>query len=404
MKPKYIVIIIVSILSLALVLGVVLKNNDDSGTTDILAGDTNTPPSHIDKVPDGYIGIYTPEDLQNVSKNMNANYILMNDLDLSGFELVPYVGSYTGTFNGNKYTIRNFNSHTPVFPYISDATIKNLFFENATINRLKDYDGITFSGNETVGGIVGQVAFGSGVCVIENCKYSGSIIIPAGSEQDDNNHSKVGGIIGLLRGDDSYVIGCTFDGKIEVVGGYIKDMGGIAGAAFEESSKIQNCFSTGRIMSDNKAGSVGGICGSVYMVNIYDCYSSIDISVNDCNDVGGIIGGSSESDVRFAYYKGNIEYRALYTGLPTGWDEREEDTDREAGAVVGYVDRESTVQYCYFLENTYPAVGNGTPFANVSALSKEDMLKQTSYYGFDFDFTWGMGNKDYPYPILLNNY
>ena len=37
-------------------------------------------------VPDGYIGIYTAEDLYNIRNNLSGKYILMNDIDLSVYE------------------------------------------------------------------------------------------------------------------------------------------------------------------------------------------------------------------------------------------------------------------------------------------------------------------------------
>ncbi len=35
------------------------------------------------KVPDGFIGIYNPEDLHNIRNDLSGHYILMNDIDLS---------------------------------------------------------------------------------------------------------------------------------------------------------------------------------------------------------------------------------------------------------------------------------------------------------------------------------
>ena len=58
------------------------------GTIDAVDdGDTNyrfiEPVKHQKTVPDGYIGIYTPEDLNRMRENLTANYILMNDIDMS---------------------------------------------------------------------------------------------------------------------------------------------------------------------------------------------------------------------------------------------------------------------------------------------------------------------------------
>ena len=64
------------------------------------------------------------------------------------------------------------------------------------------------------------------------------------------------------------------------------------------------------------------------------------------------------------------------------------------------MDSYSTIQYCYYPENEYPAVDDGTPFANVNSLSEAEMQKEESFRGFDFTTTWKMGSGNYPYPVI----
>ena len=76
---------------------------------------------HLTEVPEGYIGIYTPEDLNKIRNNLDKNYILMNDISFSDEDFqengeyyndkqgwIP-IGSesspFTGIFNGNSYSI-----------------------------------------------------------------------------------------------------------------------------------------------------------------------------------------------------------------------------------------------------------------------------------------------------------
>lgn len=74
--------------------------------------------ARLTEVPDGYIGIYTAEDLDNVREDLFANYILMNDIVITeedyavggvfegGFEPIGSERTpYHGTFNGNGYVI-----------------------------------------------------------------------------------------------------------------------------------------------------------------------------------------------------------------------------------------------------------------------------------------------------------
>ena len=39
-----------------------------------------TDSEHITTVPDGYVGIYTKDDLDNIKLNLSGKYILMNDI------------------------------------------------------------------------------------------------------------------------------------------------------------------------------------------------------------------------------------------------------------------------------------------------------------------------------------
>ena len=56
-------------------------------------------------VPSGYTGIYTAQDLANISQNMAGKYILMNDIDLSGIAWKALKDRFTGILEGNGYTL-----------------------------------------------------------------------------------------------------------------------------------------------------------------------------------------------------------------------------------------------------------------------------------------------------------
>lgn len=68
------------------------------------------------------IEIFTADDLDDIRDDLAADYILMADIDLSGFALAP-IGSdadrFTGTFNRNSFTIRNFTDDG--FPGVSSV-------------------------------------------------------------------------------------------------------------------------------------------------------------------------------------------------------------------------------------------------------------------------------------------
>ncbi|RED85123.1 S-layer homology domain-containing protein [Cohnella phaseoli] len=115
------------------------------------------------------------------SYELSDSYELMNDLDLTGLNWDPIGDTgqpFTGTFEGNRYIIRNLNvagSHDDAGLFAaSSGTIQNIGLENASV-----------SGGGRVGGLVGN---NSGT--ISNAYVKGSVV---GDEQ-------VGGLIGFNGG------------------------------------------------------------------------------------------------------------------------------------------------------------------------------------------------------------
>ncbi|MCR5266375.1 MAG: hypothetical protein K6E29_07255, partial [Cyanobacteria bacterium RUI128] len=90
------------------------------------SGNFINPVTTKNTVPAGYIGIYTAEQLASVSA-MN-NYILMNDIDLSGRDWTP-ISALVGTFDGNGHKITGANH--AIFDYLTGyAVVQNLGIES----------------------------------------------------------------------------------------------------------------------------------------------------------------------------------------------------------------------------------------------------------------------------------
>ena len=72
---------------------------------------TSEPLLRKTEVPDGWIGVYTAEDLDNIRNDLTGSYILMEDIDLSGYESWKPIGTETdpfiGALDGNGHVIRN---------------------------------------------------------------------------------------------------------------------------------------------------------------------------------------------------------------------------------------------------------------------------------------------------------
>ena len=99
----------------------------------------------ITTVPDGYIGIYTAEDLDNIRNNLSGKYILMNNIDLSSYDNWNPIGTsetpFTGELDGNGYAVENMTItaeqqealNAGLFGYIKNAIVKNLTIDNGKI-------------------------------------------------------------------------------------------------------------------------------------------------------------------------------------------------------------------------------------------------------------------------------
>ena len=331
-----------------------------------------TDSEHITTVPEGYVGIYTKDDLDNIKLNLSGKYILMNDIVFteedyaeggsfynSGKGWSP-IGTkdypFTGIFDGNTYKIHNLTVNNPnkafqgFFGYIQQATIKNVTLVNVNIVGLSSVGGICGFGeivddaitnckvhgnirgtSEYVGGIIGYVDkpyAGGSLKRISNCINLASV----------SGKSYVGGICGRIE-TKSYISFCINNGNIEATGD-AKTCGGIVGSSGELATRIENSYNTGNIYGTNSGGIIGSSCT---VVNSYSI-------------------GTAE--------KGNI---------------------------AGFKSADSYITYCYYLDS----LEYSTTYTNGIGKSKDQMIKQTTYEGWDFNTVWTMdGREDYPYPEL----
>lgn len=169
--------------------------------------------------------ISTPEDLDKLRNDMTADYVLANDIDMTGRNFVPFgivnntnAGKFTGTFDGKGHTIKGLKydvsdkGEVGLFSQTDNATIKNLIIEGAY-----------FKGNANVGGIVGQMYR----TTITDCAVLNSYI-------EGRDH--VGAIAGEIA-------------QTEVDGNWV-------------GGTITNCFSDARIKT--REYQAGGMLGTIH--------------------------------------------------------------------------------------------------------------------------------------------
>ena len=169
--------------------------------------------------------ISTPEDLDKLRYDMTGDYVLANDIDMTGRNFVPFgivnnttAGKFTGTFDGQGHTIKGLKydvsdkGEVGLFSQTDNATIKNLIIEGAY-----------FKGNANVGGIVGQMYR----TTITDCAVLDSYI------EGRDHVGAIAGEIAQTKVGDSY-----------------------------EGGTITNCFSDARIKT--REYQAGGMLGTIH--------------------------------------------------------------------------------------------------------------------------------------------
>lgn len=234
----------------------------------------------------GYTIIETAADLDNVRNNTSGKYMLMGNIDLSGYDNWTPLGAFTGIFDGNGYKISNLKIDNELGDDLglftsNEGVIKNVGLENVDIK-----------GKNFIGAIAGWNSFGG---QITNCYATGSI----------QGLDCVGGLIGdNYEGDISK---SYFSGNVK---GSDKT-GGIVGVSY--NSSISDCFVTGSV--GGKAA-IGGISGNSVGKNIIkNCYVTAGVNATDSTSVGAITG---ENDGSVSNSLWDIQKTGLSVAIASG--------------------------------------------------------------------------------------
>ena len=191
--------------------------------------------------------------------NIDSNYKLMADIDLSDSPWTPIQNEVKGVFDGNDHKISNLiirptenilnQSEAGLFRVFS-GVVENLELENVDIlisSKFKD-DAETISGKSGIGAFAGVMREG----YIINCKVSGKII---------SGNDNVGGFVGHTL-ENGIVRVQKFVNNAEVQGvNQNSNIGGAIGCALGSVS-IQNSENNGAITATKF--NVGGLVGAVY--------------------------------------------------------------------------------------------------------------------------------------------
>ena len=131
-------------------------------------------------------------------------------------------------------------------------------------------------------------------------------------------------------------------------------------------------------------GYAGGIVGSLFDLKVSNSFNIGSISAGNKTEAGGLAGRLTNSLIEGSYNIGNGSY----------W------INEPIAGIAEAVDNSNIIN-SYYLDKE--VIMEGDQNSNFKR-SKEEMLLQSTYEGFDFNTLWTFqGNKDYKYPELINN-
>ena len=348
---------------------------------------------------DPYI-IQSADDLKLINADLEACYILNNDIDLSsinendsrGWDPIGFLQKYkgddkmgivyfpsfedsdafSGSLDGNNYTITGLNINRPnedgiaLFSIVKNGKIKNLKIRNSSIiGNTYVSSFAAYCINATLENIssdanVNLCSAGAGIVAIANNNTSISKVFNRGNivQERTSGNEKIypgylGGITACLK--DSSINMSSNSGNVttEENSNY-PDAAGIA--ALIIGGKIKDVYNTGNIYAGFNAG---GIVGEIYF----------------------------KADIENVYNIGKITSKSNWLG-----------------DIVGYIDALNlSIDNAYALQSDNEAIGyisyieeEENSVLNASKKTMEEMKDKSTYIGFEFDSIWTIEENSLP--------
>ena len=241
-------------------------------------GNTNAPMAGGSGTKDDPYQIATAEQLDAIHDWPTATYyVLVNDIDLSGIEWVPYSGYIN--FDGQGHTVSNL---TIIKTDVSGEANIGMF--GALYSYYDNYYAGTFQSR------------------VSNLNLKDVNIDITGTDESETVLN-VGAIVGLnnASSDDIYIQNCSVSGRINVQGGFRTWIGGISGRGQQNCrTYVQNCTNKADITYTRGEGTYECEVGALH---------GFQADVSDCTNYGTITanGKGMESCVR-TVGSGNTDY------------------------------------------------------------------------------------------------
>jgi hypothetical protein len=352
--------------------------------------------------------------LQAIKDNLSASYELMNSIDCAaqtGFMPISGSSSFTGTFDGNNYTIDNLTidpagspDNVSLFGQLDGATIRNFTLNHVhitggdavgsvaglasgtAISGVKLLNGV-IQGVNKVGGFVGVLNKLDSGNFLPALEFSWSKNTTVQGVSNTTTTSEIGGAAGEANSVIKYVstegsvAGNTFDNSMsDYVGGIAGKasgvilsysratvlggtrIGGIAGYTF---GNIINSYSSGNVTGTSY---VGGIVGET-QTGVYNTFS-------DSIVIGDFPSGSIIGDINiyasFVSLTGGLRYDSVRStqAYDVGYDERfmmpNDDNGDVAGQANYFFNNDSTTPFDFWdFVNDWQVQTNDYPLLRV---------------------------------------
>lgn len=246
---------------------------------------------------------------------LDANKNLVSKSDLTEWKPIgARQSSYTGTFDGQGYTISGLYFNNPTSSYVG---LFGSIGANGKISNVGVLDSY-FQFSELGGGVCG-VNYGT----VRDCKNTGSV----------RGLAAIGGVCGL--NEEGGIIENSFnEGTVSGTGDNVQQVGGVCGY---NNGTIKSCYNTASVSGQN---SVGGVCGLNSRGIITNCFN--EGTVSGQTFVGGVCGNGCGVTTTNCFNGGIVSGQSHVSGV-CGYD----------------YNYDGTLTNCYYLSDTAKGGING---------------------------------------------
>ena len=326
-------------------------------------------------VPDGWIPVSTPEDLNDMRLDLTGKYFVVKDIDLANTEYANWtpIDNFAGSLDGNGHKIFGLNVN---MSSNNVGLFSNINSSNVELKNLELYN-VKIKGNDYTGALVGNLN-GSNIKV-SAIKVSGTI----------NGNSYVGALIGNVQ--NTTIDYCVSSASISASGNYV---GGIIGVA--TNSNINMCYSTGDVKGNVYVGGLVGYAQNGTVVTKSFASGNVESTSTSSSYVGGLL-GRSNGTVSNVYALGSITAKTnSYVGGLIGYNYGTVanaysigtitgvSVSGSVGPIMGY--SRTTPSGMYWVVQTSGIYSSNVSATKISVLA--DATKVSTYTSFDFTNTW----------------